>query len=284
MRLVRYGDVGLEKPGLIDADGVLRDLSAHIADIDGTVLDDAALDRLRGLDPASLIAVEGSPRLGACVSNVGKFVCIGLNFHDHARETGLPIPEHPIVFMKATSSINGPNDDIIMPRGSNHSDWEVELAAVIGSPAKYVSVDKALDYVAGYCITNDVSERHLQMKLTGQWTKGKSCDTYGPIGPWLVTRDEIPDPQALGMRLAVNEQIMQDGTSADMIFSVAEIIAHLSELMSLHPGDVIATGTPAGVGMGQKPEAVYLRDGDVMMVEIDGLGRQMQRVRADLSS
>lgn len=284
MRLVRYGDVGLEKPGLIDSDGILRDLSAHIADIDGTVLDDATLDRLRGLDPASLNAVEGSPRLGACVSSVGKFVCIGLNFHDHARETGLPIPEHPIVFMKATSSINGPNDDIIMPRGSNHSDWEVELAAVIGSPAKYVSVDKALDYVAGYCIANDVSERHLQMKLTGQWTKGKSCDTYGPIGPWLVTRDEIPDPQALGMRLAVNEQMMQDGTSADMIFSVAEIIAHLSELMSLHPGDVIATGTPAGVGMGQKPEAVYLRDGDVMMVEIDGLGRQMQRVRADLSS
>ncbi len=284
MRLVRYGDVGLEKPGLIDSDGILRDLSAHIADIDGTVLDDATLGRLRGLDPASLNTVEGSPRLGACVSSVGKFVCIGLNFHDHARETGLPIPEHPIVFMKATSSINGPNDDIIMPRGSNHSDWEVELAAVIGSPAKYVSVDKALDYVAGYCIANDVSERHLQMKLTGQWTKGKSCDTYGPIGPWLVTRDEIPDPQALGMRLVVNEQIMQDGTSADMIFSVAEIIAHLSELMSLHPGDVIATGTPAGVGMGQKPEAVYLRDGDVMMVEIDGLGRQMQRVRADLSS
>jgi 2-keto-4-pentenoate hydratase/2-oxohepta-3-ene-1,7-dioic acid hydratase in catechol pathway len=281
MRLVRYGGAGLEKPGMIDADDVLRDLSAHVADISGGMLDDASLDRLRGLDPASLPVVAGTPRLGACVAGVGKFVCIGLNFHDHARETGLPIPEHPIVFMKATSSINGPDDDIIMPRNSTHSDWEVELAAVIGTPAKYVSAETALDHVAGYCIVNDVSERHMQMNLTGQWTKGKSCDTYGPVGPWLVTRDEIPDPQRLGMRVSINDRMMQDGSSADMIFSVAEIIAHLSELMTLHPGDIIATGTPAGVGMGQKPEPIYLRDGDVMTVEIDRLGRQIQKVRAD---
>ena len=281
MRLVRYGVAGKESPGLIDADGVLRDLSAHIADIDGAMLNDAGLDRLRALDPASLPAVDGSPRIGPCVGGVGKFICIGLNFHDHARETGLPIPEHPIVFMKATSSINGPDDDVIMPRGSTHSDWEVELAAVIGTPAKYVSVAQALDHVAGYCIVNDVSERHMQMHLTGQWTKGKSCDTYGPVGPWLVTRDEVPDPQALGMRLLVNDQLMQNGTSADMIFSVAEIIAHLSELMTLHPGDIIATGTPAGVGMGLKPEPVYLRAGDMMTVEIDQLGKQVQRVVAD---
>ncbi len=281
MRLVRYGDVGHEKPGLIDSDDVLRDLSGIVPDISGVMLDDASLAEINALEAASLPAVSGSPRLGACVANVGKFICIGLNFHDHARETGLPIPEHPIVFMKATSSINGPDDDVVMPRGSTQSDWEVELAAVIGTPAKYVTPETALDHVAGYCIVNDVSERHMQMNLTGQWTKGKSCDTFGPVGPWLVTRDDIPDPQALGMRVMVNDTVMQDGSSADMIFSVAEIIAHLSELMTLYPGDIIATGTPAGVGMGQKPEPIYLRDGDVMTVEIDRLGRQMQRVRAD---
>jgi len=281
MRLVRYGGVGHEKPGLIDSDDVLRDLSGIVPDISGVMLDDASLAEINALEAASLPAVSGSPRLGACVANVGKFICIGLNFHDHARETGLPIPEHPIVFMKATSSINGPDDDVVMPRGSTQSDWEVELAAVIGTPAKYVTPETALDHVAGYCIVNDVSERHMQMNLTGQWTKGKSCDTFGPVGPWLVTRDDIPDPQALGMRVMVNDTVMQDGNSADMIFSVAEIIAHLSELMTLYPGDIIATGTPAGVGMGQKPEPIYLRDGDVMTVEIDRLGRQMQRVRAD---
>lgn len=281
MRLVRYGDVGHEKPGLIDSDDVLRDLSGIVPDISGVMLDDASLAEINALEAASLPAVSGSPRLGACVANVGKFICIGLNFHDHARETGLPIPEHPIVFMKATSSINGPDDDVVMPRGSTQSDWEVELAAVIGTPAKYVTPETALDHVAGYCIVNDVSERHMQMNLTGQWTKGKSCDTFGPVGPWLVTRDDIPDPQALGMRIMVNDTVMQDGSSADMIFSVAEIIAHLSELMTLYPGDIIATGTPAGVGMGQKPEPIYLRDGDVMTVEIDRLGRQIQRVRAD---
>lgn len=281
MRLVRYGGVGHEKPGLIDSDDVLRDLSGIVPDISGVMLDDASLAEINALEAASLPAVSGSQRLGACVANVGKFICIGLNFHDHARETGLPIPEHPIVFMKATSSINGPDDDVVMPRGSTQSDWEVELAAVIGTPAKYVTPETALDHVAGYCIVNDVSERHMQMNLTGQWTKGKSCDTFGPVGPWLVTRDDIPDPQALGMRVMVNDTVMQDGNSADMIFSVAEIIAHLSELMTLYPGDIIATGTPAGVGMGQKPEPIYLRDGDVMTVEIDRLGRQMQRVRAD---
>ncbi|MEK9911085.1 MAG: fumarylacetoacetate hydrolase family protein, partial [Candidatus Puniceispirillum sp.] len=250
MRLVRYGDVGHEKPGLIDSDDVLRDLSGIVPDISGVMLDDASLAEINALEAASLPAVSGSPRLGACVANVGKFICIGLNFHDHARETGLPIPEHPIVFMKATSSINGPDDVVVMPRGSTQSDWEVELAAVIGTPAKYVTPETALDHVAGYCIVNDVSERHMQMNLTGQWTKGKSCDTFGPVGPWLVTRDDIPDPQALGMRVMVNDTVMQDGSSADMIFSVAEIIAHLSELMTLYPGDIIATGTPAGVGMG----------------------------------
>ena len=283
MRLVRYGEIGQEKPGLIDAAGVLRDLSGHISDIDASAIDDAGLDRLRGLDPDSLPAVDGSSRLGPCISGVGKFICIGLNFHDHARETGLPIPAHPIVFMKATSSINGPDDDIIMPRGSTKSDWEIELAVVIGTRAKYVTVENALDHVAGYCIVNDVSERHMQMNLTGQWTKGKSCDHYGPVGPWLVTRDAIPDPQKLSMQLAVNGKMMQDGSTADMIFSVAEIIAHLSELMTLHPGDIIATGTPAGVGMRQKPDPVYLRHGDVMTLDIDGLGRQQQTILADPS-
>jgi 2-keto-4-pentenoate hydratase/2-oxohepta-3-ene-1,7-dioic acid hydratase in catechol pathway len=283
MRLVRYGEIGQEKPGLIDAAGVLRDLSGHISDIDASAIDDAGLDRLRGLDPASLPAIDGSSRLGPCISGVGKFICIGLNFHDHARETGLPIPAHPIVFMKATSSINGPDDDIIMPRGSTKSDWEIELAVVIGTRAKYVTVENALNHVAGYCIVNDVSERHMQMNLTGQWTKGKSCDHYGPVGPWLVTRDAIPDPQKLSMQLAVNGKMMQDGSTADMIFSVAEIIAHLSELMTLHPGDIIATGTPAGVGMGQKPGPVYLRHGDVMTLDIDGLGRQQQTILADPS-
>ena len=199
MRLVRFGVMGQEKPGLIDAAGILRDLSDQIVDIDANSIDDASLDRLRSLDLASLPIVAGSPRLGACIANVGKFICIGLNFHDHARETGLPIPAHPIVFMKATSSINGPDDDIIMPRGSKHSDWEIELAVVIGTRTKYVKAKNALDHVAGYCIVNDVSERHMQMNLTGQWTKGKSCDHYGPVGPWLVTRDVVPDPQKLSL-------------------------------------------------------------------------------------
>ena len=279
MKLVRYGAPGAEKPGLMDGD-TLRDLSEHIDDVNGTVLDDATLERLRGIDPASLPAVEGSPRIGPCVGNIGKFLCIGLNYSDHAAETGADIPEHPILFFKANSAIVGPDDTVMMPRGSTSTDWEVELGVVIGKAAKYVSKEDALDYVAGYCIVNDVSERHFQTKLTGQWTKGKSPDTFGPTGPWLVTRDEVPDPQALAMSLDVNGKRMQTGNTATMIFTVAEIIEHLSHLFTLHPGDVISTGTPPGVGMGMKPP-VYLNVGDVMELEIEGLGRQRQEVGQD---
>lgn len=280
MKLVRFGQMGAEKPGLMDGD-TLRDLSAHVDDITGAMLDDATLDRLRRLDPASLPAVSGSPRIGACVGNIGKFLCIGLNYSDHAAETGAAIPAHPILFFKANSAIVGPNDTVMMPRGSTHTDWEVELGVVIGKTAKYVSKDTALDHVAGYCVVNDVSERHFQTQLTGQWTKGKSCDTFGPTGPWLVTRDEIPDPQNLAMALDVNGKRMQTGNTATMIFTVAEIIEHLSGLMTLHPGDVITTGTPPGVGMGMKPEPVYLKVGDVMELTIAGLGRQRQKVGQD---
>ena len=280
MKLVRYGAPGAEKPGLMDGE-TLRDLSAHVADITGDMLDDASLDALRALDPASLPAVEGTPRIGACVGNIGKFLCIGLNYSDHAAETGAAIPEHPILFFKANSAIVGPNDTVMMPRGSTHTDWEVELGVVIGKTCKYVSAADALDYVAGYCVVNDVSERHFQTQLTGQWTKGKSCDTFGPTGPWLVTRDEIPNPQALDMWLDVNDTRMQTGNTATMIFTVAEIIEHLSGLMTLHPGDVITTGTPPGVGMGMKPEPVYLKTGDVMTVHIQGLGTQRQDVGED---
>ncbi|NOR29852.1 MAG: 2-hydroxyhepta-2,4-diene-1,7-dioate isomerase [Sulfitobacter sp.] len=280
MKLVRYGEVGAEKPGLMDGD-MLRDLSDHVTDISGAMLNDAALDTLRAIDPASLPEVNGNPRLGPCVGNIGKFLCIGLNYSDHAAETGAAIPEHPILFFKANSAIVGPNDDVVMPRGSTHTDWEVELGVVIGKKAKYVSKENALDYVAGYCVINDVSERHFQTQLTGQWTKGKSCDTFGPTGPWLVTRDEIPDPQALDMSLDVNGKRMQTGNTSTMIFPVAEIIEHLSGLMTLHPGDVITTGTPPGVGMGMKPNPVYLKKGDVMELTIQGLGQQRQKVDQD---
>jgi 2-keto-4-pentenoate hydratase/2-oxohepta-3-ene-1,7-dioic acid hydratase in catechol pathway len=281
MKLVRYGAPGSEKPALVDADGALRDLSAHVADISGDMLSDSSLDVLRALDPAKLPLVEGDPRIGACVGDIGKFLCIGLNYSDHAAETGAAIPEHPILFFKANSAVVGPNDDVSMPRASTHTDWEVELGVVIGKKAKYVSREHALEYVAGYCVINDVSERHFQTQLTGQWTKGKSCDTFGPTGPWLVTRDEVPDPQNLAMSLDVNGRRMQTGNTATMIFTVAEIIEHLSGLMTLHPGDVISTGTPPGVGMGMKPEPVYLRKGDVMELEIAGLGRQRQTVTED---
>ncbi|WP_295513060.1 fumarylacetoacetate hydrolase family protein [uncultured Sulfitobacter sp.] len=280
MKLVRYGETGAEKPGLMDGD-TLRDLSGVIPDITGAVLDDATLDKLRAIDPASLPKVEGAPRLGPCVGNIGKFLCIGLNYSDHAAETGADIPKHPILFFKANSAIVGPNDDVIMPRGSTHTDWEVELGVVIGKKAKYASKEDALEYVAGYCVINDVSERFFQTQLTGQWTKGKSCDTFGPTGPWLVTRDEVPDPQALDMSLDVNGKRMQTGNTSTMIFSVAEIIEHLSGLMTLHPGDVITTGTPPGVGMGMKPEPVYLKKGDVMELSIQGLGKQRQNVGED---
>lgn len=281
MRLLRYGDPGAEKPGLLDDNDVIRDLSGEVSDITGNMLDENTLARLRDLDPAQLPQVEGTPRIGPCVGNIGKFLCIGLNYSDHAAETGSKIPEHPILFMKANSAIVGPNDTVSLPRGSRRSDWEVELGVVIGKAAKYVSEDEALDYVAGYCIVNDVSERRFQGKLSGQWTKGKSCDTFGPVGPWLVTRDEIPDPQVLNLSLDVNGQTMQDGTTANMIFSVAQIIAHLSELMTLHPGDLIATGTPAGVGMGKKPETIFLKSGDRMELRIDKLGQQNQSVVED---
>ena len=281
MKLMRFGLPGHERPGLIDADGMLRDLSGHVDDINGRMLNDVNLAQLRNLDFAALPKIDPQPRYAPCVANVGKFMCIGLNFYDHATETGLPIPAHPILFMKATSSISGPHDDIVRPRNATQIDWEVELGVVIGKPAKYVTEDEALDYVAGYCVVNDLSERYFQMHLTGQWTKGKSCDGFGPVGPYLLTRDEVPDPQNLDMSVTVNGTAMQNGNSRDMIFSVRQIIAHLSELMTLHPGDIIATGTPAGVGMGQKPDPVYLQDGDEIVTTIAGLGSQRQFVVAD---
>jgi 2-keto-4-pentenoate hydratase/2-oxohepta-3-ene-1,7-dioic acid hydratase in catechol pathway len=281
MKLLRYGALGAEKPGLLDNAGLLRDLSGHVDDITGDTLDDATLAKLHALDPADLPIVEGEQRIGACVGNIGKFLCIGLNYSDHAAETGAAIPKHPILFFKANSAIVGPYDDVVMPRGSTHTDWEVELGVVIGKEAKYVSKEDALDYVAGYCIVNDVSERHFQNNLTGQWTKGKSCDTFGPTGPWLVTRDEVGDPQNLNMTCDVNGKRMQTGTTSTMIFTVAEIIEHLSQLFTLHPGDVITTGTPPGVGMGIKPEPIYLKKGDVMDLTIEGLGHQRQNVDQD---
>lgn len=281
MKLLRYRVGDTVRPGMLAADGTVRDLSDHVEDITGATLDDAALAKLAALDVAALPVVEGDVDLAPCVGGVGKFLCIGLNYSDHAEEAGMPIPEHPILFMKATSAIVGPNDDVVLPRGSVAGDWEVELGVVIGKTAKYVSEEDALDYVAGYCVVNDVSERDFQIKLTGQWTKGKSCDTFGPVGPWLVSRDEVADPQNLSLSCDVNGQRMQSGTTGKMIFSVAEIIAHLSQLMTLHPGDVIATGTPPGVGMGIKPDPIYLKPGDVMELEIEGLGRQRQTVRAD---
>jgi 2-keto-4-pentenoate hydratase/2-oxohepta-3-ene-1,7-dioic acid hydratase in catechol pathway len=280
MKLVRFGEPGAEKPGMIDGDGTLRDLSGEIADITGATLDDDTLARLRGLDPASLPFVSGSPRIGACVGNIGKFLCIGLNYSDHAAETGAKIPDHPILFFKANSAVVGPNDTVSMPRGSTHTDWEVELGVVIGKTAKYVSEADALDHVAGYCVINDVSERHFQSQLSGQWTKGKSCDTFGPTGPWLVTRDEVPDPQNLDMWLDVNGERRQTGNTKTMIFTVAQIIEHLSGLMTLHPGDVISTGTPPGVALGMK-NPVYLKVGDRMDVWIEGLGQQTQIVAED---
>ena len=281
MKLLRYGPIGSEKPGLLDNAGLLRDLSEHVDDINGAMLNDATLDLLRALDVSALPIVEGEQRIGACVGNIGKFLCIGLNYSDHAAETGAAIPKHPILFFKANSAIVGAYDDVVMPRGSTHTDWEVELGVIIGKTAKYVSKEDALDHVAGYCIVNDVSERHFQANLTGQWTKGKSCDTFGPTGPWLVTRDEVADPQNLSMTLDVNGKRMQTGSTATMIFSVAEIIEHLSGLMTLHPGDVITTGTPPGVALGMKPEPIFLKVGDVMDLKIEGLGHQKQKVDQD---
>ncbi|AHC99665.1 fumarylacetoacetate hydrolase family protein [Leisingera methylohalidivorans] len=281
MKLLRYRAGGEVRPGLLDSAGAVRDLSAHLPDITGAVLGDETFSRLAVLDPVELPLVEGNPELAPCVGQTGKFLGIGLNYTDHAEEMGMALPEHPILFLKATSSICGPDDDVILPRGAVAADWEVELGVVIGTAAKYVSEDDALNHVAGYCVVNDVSERDYQTKLTGQWTKGKSCDTFGPIGPWLVTRDEVPDPQSLWLTCDVNGTRRQTGTTATMVFTVAQIISHLSQLMTLHPGDVIATGTPPGVGMGCKPQPVYLQPGDVMRLEIEGLGVQTQTVRSD---
>ncbi len=278
MKLLRYGPRGAEKPGLLDADGRIRDLSAVVDDIAGATLTPDGLQRLRALDPESLPLVAGEPRLGPCVGRVGKFVCIGLNYSDHAAETGAKVPSEPVVFGKWTSAICGPNDDVEIPRGSRKTDWEVELGVVIGLGGRYIDEADALRHVAGYCVVNDVSEREFQLEGTGTWDKGKGCDTFGPVGPWLVTADEVPDPQDLRLWLEVDGHRYQDGNTRTMVFGVAHLVSYLSRYMSLQPGDVISTGTPPGVGLGQKPEPIYLRAGQTMRLGIDGLGEQQQRV------
>jgi 2,4-didehydro-3-deoxy-L-rhamnonate hydrolase len=277
MKLLRYGPKGQEKPGMLDTAGKLRDLSATIADINPETLAPAALDKLRKLDPASLPLVAGTPRLGACLTQIPKIVCVGLNYTDHAKETNSPIPKEPILFMKATTSLSGPNDDVMLPKGSVKGDWEVELGIVIGTVARYVSVHDALKHVAGYCVVNDVSEREFQLERGGQWMKGKSADTFCPVGPWLVTADEVPEPGKLDLFCEVNGKKMQNGTTANLIFSVAHIVSYASHFMTLMPGDVIPTGTPAGVGLGMKPP-VFLKAGDTMRLGITGLGEQQQKV------
>ena len=275
MKLLRYGDFGKEKPGIIDQEGKIRDLSDHITDINGDTINASGLKKIAAIDLSSLPTVSNTTRLGACVGNVGKFLCIGLNYSDHAAESGLPVPSEPILFSKATSAIVGPNDNVEIPRNSSETDWEVELGIIIGKKAKYINEDDAEDYIAGYCVVNDVSERAFQIKREGQWTKGKSCDTFGPTGPYLVTKDEIPDVQNLKMYLDVNGKRMQDGSTNTMIFSAKHIVYYLSQFMSLNPGDVIATGTPPGVGLGMKPP-VFLNAGDTMKLGIEGLGEQNQ--------
>ncbi len=279
MKLMRVGQPGQEKPAILDSNGKVRDLSQHVADIGGAAISPEGLARIAALDPESLPELPVD-RIGACVAGTGKFICIGLNFSDHAAETGATVPPEPVIFMKATSAICGPNDDVRIPRGSEKTDWEVELGVVIGKTAKYVSEAEAMDYVAGYCVSHDVSERGFQTERAGQWTKGKSCDTFGPIGPWLVTRDEIANPQDLGMWLKVNGETMQDGSSKTMVYRVAFVVSYLSQFMSLHPGDIISTGTPPGVGMGMKPPR-YLKPGDVVELGVEGLGTQRQTFVAD---
>jgi 2,4-diketo-3-deoxy-L-fuconate hydrolase len=279
MKLVRYGDSGRELPGVLDSESEIHDLSTVIPDLAGSALSPSGLERLRALDVSTLPVVSGDPRIGPCVAGVGKFICIGLNYSDHAAESGMAVPAEPVVFMKATSCICGPNDEVVIPKGSTKSDWEVELGVVIGSMAKYVSEEDALSHVAGYCVVNDLSERAFQLEGTGQWVKGKSADTFGPIGPWLVTADEIHDPQALDMWLEVDGHRYQNGSTRTMVFGVAHLISYLSRFMSLQPGDIISTGTPPGVGLGQKPP-IYLRPGNVMTLGIEGLGRQRQQVVA----
>jgi 2,4-diketo-3-deoxy-L-fuconate hydrolase len=275
MKLLRYGESGREKPGLLDSQGKIRDLSGVVGEIAGDVLRADGLAKLRGIDPASLPEVQGTPRLGPPVGQVGKFICVGLNYADHAAESGMPVPEQPVIFMKATTAICGPFDNVVIPRGSEKTDWEVELGVIIGDVARDVSVEEAMQHVAGYTVVNDISERAFQLEQGGQWVKGKSCDTFGPIGPWLVTRDEVPEPQNLGMRLSVNGHQYQNGSTRTMVFGVATLVSYISRYMTLMPGDIISTGTPPGVGLGQKPP-VYLKPGDVMELEIEGLGRQRQ--------
>jgi 2-keto-4-pentenoate hydratase/2-oxohepta-3-ene-1,7-dioic acid hydratase in catechol pathway len=280
MKLIRFGEAGCERPGLVDSDGIARDLSGVVPDIVGAVLSDEGLAALRVVNPASLPKVPPGARLGPCVANIGKFICIGLNYSDHAEDSGMPVPDEPILFMKATSAICGSNDDVIIPRGSAKTDWEVELGIVIGREARYVDEVHAMDHVAGYCVVNDISERAFQMERGGQWVKGKSADTFGPIGPWLVTRDEVADPQTLKMWLEVDGHRYQDGNTATMIFGVAYLVSYISQFMSLQPGDIISTGTPPGVGLGQKPP-VFLKPGQIMRLGIEGLGEQTQRTVAD---
>jgi 2,4-didehydro-3-deoxy-L-rhamnonate hydrolase len=283
MKLVRYGAVGTEKPGLIDQAGALRDLSSVIGDIDANVLGSEGLARLAKVDPQQLPQVAGQPRYGSPIARVGKMICVGMNYAEHAAETNTPVPQMPVIFMKATSAIVGPNDDVIIPQGSTKTDWEVELGVVIGDTARSVSEAQALAHVAGYLVVNDVSERDFQFEHGGQWVKGKSCDTFGPLGPWLVTADDVPDPQNLGLWLEVNGHRYQNGHTRTMVFGVAKLVSHISRYMTLQPGDVISTGTPSGVGLGQKPP-VYLRDGDVIELGIEGLGQQRQQVRAHASA
>ena len=279
MKLLRHGPAGAEKPGILHSDGTLRDLSAIVSDVGGDVLSDGGLAKIRAADPARLPIVQGA-RLGPCVAGTGKFICIGLNYADHAAESGMAVPPEPVIFMKATSAICGPNDPIIIPRSSEKTDWEVELAVIIGKRAKYVSEAEAMDHVAGYAVTNDVSERAFQTERSGQWTKGKSCDNFGQIGPYLVTRDEVADPQNLSMWLTVNGEKMQNGSTRTMVYGVRFLVHYLSQFMTLHPGDVISTGTPPGVGLGMKPPR-YLKAGDVVELGIEGLGQQRQDVIAD---
>jgi 2-keto-4-pentenoate hydratase/2-oxohepta-3-ene-1,7-dioic acid hydratase in catechol pathway len=280
MKLLRYGAPGREKPGVLATDGTIRDLSGTVGDISGESLLPEAIERLKAIDVAKLPRANEPVRLGPCVGKVGKFICIGLNYSDHAAESGMAVPREPIMFMKATSAIMGPNDDVVIPRGSEKTDWEVELGVVIGKPAKYATQDEAMSHVAGYCVINDLSERAFQLEGTGQWVKGKSADTFGPIGPWMVTKDEVADPQNLGMWLEIDGKRQQDGSTRTMIFGVAHLVSYISKFMSLQTGDIISTGTPPGVGAGKKPP-VFLRPGNSIRLSVEGLGEQRQKVVAE---
>ncbi|MBU9696491.1 fumarylacetoacetate hydrolase family protein [Rhodobacteraceae bacterium HSP-20] len=278
MKLLRVGEPGAEVPAIVDGTGKIRSLAGIVPDIAGATLSPEGLAKLRAVDPATLPEIPAETRIGPCVGTVGKFICIGLNYADHAAESNLPVPPEPVIFLKANSAIIGPNDDVLIPRGSKKTDWEVELGVVIGKKASYVTEAEAMDHVAGYCVINDVSEREFQIERAGTWDKGKGCDTFGPIGPWLVTADEVPDPQNLSMWLEVDGHRYQDGSTRTMVYGVRHLVHYVSQFMTLHPGDVISTGTPPGVGMGQKPAPVYLKGGEVMRLGIEGLGEQRQRV------